>query len=572
MATDMNVNNASQNYYHPTPWDTAFEAMTLPDMLARTVAHDPAAPFLHFLGRTYSYGEIFEQANRFALGLVEMGVEKGDRVGLFLPNVPIYASAYYGAMMAGAVVVNFSPLYSVEELAWQVADSGTKVLVTVDAPELYATAEAVLNTSELDMLVVGEISEMLPWAAGFAMKLFKRKDIAKVPYGQYGESIRKWTDVLADWAWTDYLDGKRHNLPELDANEDLALLQYTGGTTGRPKGAMLGHSQLSINAQQVAAINPFGNPRAEVFMGALPFFHVFANTALLNHAVASGASIAMVPRFEAGQVLKTIQKHKATGFPGVPTMFQAMLDHPDLAKTDLSSLRVCISGGAPMPAQVHDRFEEVTGVRVVEGYGLTESSGVVSVNPYTGTRKKGTIGQLVAGTEIVLLDKENPEELAPEGEPGELAIHGPQVMRGYWNRPDAAANVFVTRGNTPYLRTGDVAVMDEDGFLKIVDRIKDMISVGGFKVFPSAVEDVILTHDAVKEALVIGVPDDYRGEVPRAYVTLEEGIEVGGDELKDWLNARIGKHERVDEVVIRDQLPKTMIGKLDRKALRAEVL
>ena len=307
-------------------------------------------------------------------------------------------------------------------------------------------------------------------------------------------------------------------------------------------------------------------------MGALPFFRVFANTALLNHAVAAGASIAMVPRFETAQVLKTIAKHKATGFPGVPTMFQAMLDHPDLAKTDLSSLKVCISGGAPMPAQVHERFEEVTGVRVVEGYGLTESSGVVSVNPYAGTRKKGTIGQLVAGTEIALLDKEDPDKLAPEGEPGELAVLGPQIMRGYWNRPDAAADTFVTRGNKQYLRTGDVAVMDEDGFLAIVDRIKDMISVGGFKVFPSVVEDVILEHEAVKEALVIGVPEEYRGEVPRAYITREAGHEVSAEELKDWLNARIGKHERVDQVVIRDELPKTMIGKLDRKALRAEVL
>ncbi|MEM7689172.1 MAG: long-chain fatty acid--CoA ligase [Pseudomonadota bacterium] len=559
----MNVNSGSHPYHHPTPWDTSFEPMALPDMLARTVAHDPGAPFLHFLGRTYSYGEIFEQANRFALGLKGMGIGKGDRVGLFLPNVPIYASAYYGAMMAGAVVVNFSPLYSVEELSWQVEDSGTKTLVTVDAPELYTTAAAVLESSQLETLVVGKISAMLPWLKGAAMKLFKRGDIADVAWGP---TIKDWADLQADWT-----SGAPYPA-SLDANEDLALLQYTGGTTGRPKGAMLGHSQLSVNAQQTAALNPFDNPREEVLMGALPFFHVFANTALLNHAVAAGASIAMVPRFETAQVLKTIAKHKATGFPGVPTMFQAMLDHPDLAKTNLSSLKVCISGGAPMPAQVHDRFEEVTGVRVVEGYGLTESSGVVSANPYAGTRKKGSIGQLVAGTEIVLLDKEDPSQLAPEGEPGELAISGPQIMRGYWNRPEAAADAFVTRGNTQYLRTGDVAVMDEDGFLQIVDRIKDMIAVGGFKVFPSVVEDAILKHEAVKEALVIGVPDDYRGEVPRAYIALEDAHSATGDELKDWLNTRIGKHERVDQVVIREDLPKTMVGKLDRKALRAEVL
>ena len=558
MPTDMNVNNAS--YHHPTPWDTEFELMSLPEMFRRTMAHDPSAPFLHFLGRTYSYREKYEEAQRFAAGLADMGIGKGDRVGLFLPNVPIYASAYYGAMMAGAVVVNFSPLYSVDELAWQVGDSGTRVLITLDVPELYETASEVLVESGLETLIVGRLSDMLPWIKGAALKLLKRDQIATVGYGP---RVRAWSDCTPAKPAPDVT---------INAAEDLALLQYTGGTTGRPKGAMLGHSQLVMNAQQVAAINPFGNPRAEVFMGALPFFHVFANTALLNHAVASGGSIAMVPRFETKQVLQTIAKYKATGFPGVPTMFQAMLDHPDLAKTDLSSLKVCISGGAPMPAPVHTRFEEVTGVRVVEGYGLTESAGVVSVNPYEGTRKKGTIGQLVAGTEIVLLDKEDPTKLAPEGEPGELAIHGPQNMRGYWNKPDIAGETFVERDGKKWLRTGDVAFMDEDGFLKIVDRIKDMIAVGGFKVFPSQVEDVILQHEAVKEALVIGVPDDYRGEAPRAFITLHDQTDIGADALRGWLNDRIGKHERVDKIVIRDELPKTIIGKLDRKALRAEVL
>jgi len=558
MATDMHVNNAA--YHHPTPWETTFEAMSLPDMLARTAGRDPARPFLHFLGRTYPYGEILDEAKRFAAGLAAMGIERGDRVGLFLPNVPIYASAYYGAMMVGAIVVNFSPLYTVEELAWQVGDSGTRALVTLDVPELYGTARDVLAASELETLVVGSLADMLPRFKGFAFRLLKRSQIASV---DWSDSIRRWSDCTPDTPFQPVA---------LDPHEDLALLQYTGGTTGRPKGAMLGHDQLSINAQQVAAINPFGDASAEVFMGALPFFHVFANTALLNHAVVTGASIAMVPRFETSQVLETMGKCRTTGFPGVPTMFQALLDHPDLAKTDLSSLKVCISGGAPMPAAVHTQFEEATGVRLVEGYGLTESSGVVSVNPYEGFRKKGTIGQLVAGTEILLLDKEDPTKLAPDGAPGELAIHGPQVMRGYWNRPETEAETFVTHGTKRYLRTGDVATMDEDGFLSIVDRIKDMIAVGGFKVFPSMVEDEILKHEAVKEALVIGVPEDYLGEVPRAYVTLKDAAGASAEELKDWLNHHVGKHERVDEVVIREELPRTIIGKLDRKALRAEVL
>lgn len=550
---------AAAAYHHPVPLETTFEAASLPALLERTLAMNPQAPFLHFLGRTYNYSHIHKQACAFAAGLQAIGIAKGDRVGLFLPNVPIYAAAYYGAMMAGAVVVNFSPLYSVEELSWQVADSGTRVLVTVDVPELYKTASKVLGGSALETLVVGSLADQLPWYKGIALKLLKRSQIADVAYGP---SVKSWAEMTPAGTFA----------PVEVTPQDLALLQYTGGTTGRPKGAMLGHDQLSVNAQQVAAINPFGNPTGEVFMGALPFFHVFANTALLNHAMVTGASIAMVPRFETKQVLETIQRYRCTGFPGVPTMFQAILDHPDLVKTDLSSLKVCISGGAPMPGPVHERFEATTGVRVCEGYGLTESSGVVSANPYDGTRKRGTIGQLVPGTQVVLLDKEDATKLAPEGVPGELAVHGPQVMRGYWNRPESDAETFVEIGGKRYLRTGDVARIDADGFLEIVDRIKDMIAVNGFKVFPSVVEDVILEHPAVKEALVIGVPDAARGEVPRAYVTLNEGVAASGEELASWLNARIGKHERVDQVVVRESLPKTMIGKLDRKTLRAEVL
>ncbi|MBT8427072.1 MAG: long-chain fatty acid--CoA ligase [Erythrobacter sp.] len=554
----MDVN--SYAYHHPTPWDAKFEPASLPDMLARTTARDPQAPFLHFLGRTYDYAAIHEEAKRFAAGLIAHGIVPGDRVGLFLPNVPIYASAYYGAMLAGAIVVNFSPLYTVDELAWQVADSGTRLLVTVDVPELYGTAAQVLDQSDLETLVVGSLAEMLPWYKKLALKTLGRSKVANVGWK---DDIRAFSAMLANPAHAEF--------PAIDVENGIALLQYTGGTTGRPKGAMLGHSQLSMNAQQVAGLNPFGTLEEEVFMGALPFFHVFANTALLNHAMVTGASIAMVPRFDAGQVLDTIQKYKTTGFPGVPTMFQALLDHPKMAKTDVTSIKVCISGGAPMPAPLHNKFEEVTGVRVVEGYGLTESSGVVSANPYTGVRKKGTIGQLVMGTEVIFLDKEDPTKLAAEGEPGELAVHGPQIMRGYWNRPETDADTFVTRDGKRYLRTGDVAVMDKDGFLEIVDRIKDMIAVGGFKVFPSQVEDVLLENEAVKEVLVIGQPHDYLGECPYAYVVLQPDAEASAEELKAWLNKRVGKHERVEKVILRDDLPKTMIGKLDRKALRAEV-
>ena len=548
--------------HHPVPWDTHFEALALPAMFARTAQASRDAPLLHFLGRTYPYRELLSDAQAFAHALRARGIAEGDRVGLFLPNVPSYVAAYYGAMMAGAVVVNFSPLYSVEELEQQVADSGTRLLVTVDVPELYATAEKVLHGSALETLLVSSLPQMLPTLKGLAMRVLARSKIAKVAYGP---SILPWRAFLES--------GERNTgeLPAIDP-QGLALLQYTGGTTGTPKGAMLTHANLSINAQQTAGLNPFGNPTGEVFLGALPFFHVFANTALLNHAVLTGASIAMVPRFEAGQVLQTIARYGATGFPGVPTMFQALLDHPDLAKTDFSTLKVCISGGAPLPGPLREQFEADTGVRLVEGYGLTESAGVVSANPYEGTRKPGTIGQVIMQTEVLLLDKEDPAVIAPDGEPGELALHGPQIMRGYWNRPEASKDIFVEHLGKTWLRTGDVATVDADGFLEIVDRIKDMIAVGGFKVFPSQVEDVLLEHEAVKEALVIGRPDAYHGEMPVAYVTLKAGHAATGEQLKQWLNARVGKHERADAVVIREDLPKTMIGKLDRKALRAEVL
>ena len=551
----MTVNSIAA-YHHPTPLDTRFEAMSLPAMFERTMRANPQAPFLHFLGRTYSYQQIFAYAQRFAVGLQAIGIAKGDRVGLFLPNVPIYAAAYYGAMMAGAVVVNFSPLYSVEELSWQVGDSGTRVLVTVDVPELTKTATKVLASSALETLVVGRLADMLPWYKGLALKLLKRAQIADVVYGP---SIRSWADMTPARALT----------PVEVTPADLALLQYTGGTTGRPKGAMLGHDQLSVNAQQVAALNPFGNPTAEVFMGALPFFHVFANTALLNHAMVTGASIAMVPRFETKQVLETIQKYRCTGFPGVPTMFQAMLDHPDLAKTDLSSLKVCISGGAPMPGPVHQRFEDITGVRICEGYGLTESSGVVSANPYDGTRKRGTIGQLVPGTEVILLDKEHPERLAPDGEPGELAVHGPQVMRGYWQQPQETQRVL----KDGWLYTGDVAVMDADGYFRIVDRKKDLVLVSGFNVYPNEVEDALAQMDAVLEAAVVGVPDPVTGEAVRAYIV--RNPEVPGELTREAVIAHcktcLTDYKIPKSIVFRDELPKTPVGKILRKDLKVEV-
>lgn len=559
---DMTTRNWQSHYLHPTKWDQHFAPLAMHDMFFQSAERMGKAALADFMGRKYSYAEMAESVRRVAKGLQDKGIGKGDHIGLFLPNVPHYIAAYYGALAAGATVVNFSPLYSVDELAHQVADSGTSILFTVSAAALLPTAIKVLDKSSLKELVVGSVAEALPRAKSWAYRLFKRKDIAAIPAD---DRITSYADLTAN--------GGDYAVQPCDPEKDIAQLQYTGGTTGVPKGAMLSHQNITANARQINMLDPHSrinqpdNPAEDRILGVLPFFHVFANATVLNRTIFNGGEIVMLPRFEAKAALAAVNRTHVTSLPGVPTMYQALLDCPDIAKTNFTSLRACISGGAPLAAELKARFEERSGAVVIEGYGLTESSGVVSCNPYEGLNKLGSIGQPIPGTDVKLLDKEDPTKPAPPGEPGELVFAGPQVMCGYWKRPDADAEVFVGK----YLRTGDVATIDEDGFIHIVDRLKDMIAVGGFKVFPSQVEDVLYKHPAVKEALVIGVPDAYHGEMPRAFVTLQDGATEDGAALMAWLNPQLGKHERVQAVVVREALPKTMIGKLDRKALRAEI-
>ncbi len=544
------------HYIHPNPWDVDFAPLTVPAMLDQGVAKNPKAPVADFMGARISYAQLGRWVDRFAAALQGMGVAKGDRVGLFLPNVPDYLIAYYGALKIGAIIVNMSPLYTVEELAEQLADSGTRIIVTVDVPMLYKNGYALLRQCVIDKMIVGSLSGWLPPIKRALFCTFKRTEIAIVPANE--PNIVRLMPMLNGAP-------SQPTPVEIDAEHDIALIQYTGGTTGTPKGAMLTHQNLTANARQVDSIDP----KIEVgdrIVGALPFFHVFANTCVLNRTILAGGMIAMLPRFEAGAVLKTIGRVKATALPGVPTMYQALLDHPDLSKTDFASLRFCISGGAPLPAEVKARFEAATGATVIEGYGLTESSGVLTSNPYIGHNKSGTIGQPLPGTRVRLVDREDPTKPAPEGEPGEIVFSGPQAMQGYWGKPETGNDNFSDGG----VRTGDVGLIDEDGYVRIVDRLKDMIAVGGFKVFPSTIEKRLYTNDAVKEALVIGIPDRYSGEKPKAFVTLNEGADISGDELTAWLNPQLGKHERVVAVEVRDSLPKTLVGKLSRKELVAE--
>jgi long-chain acyl-CoA synthetase len=541
------------DYVHPGRWERDFAPMTLPQMFDASIAKYKAAPLTDFMGARQTYAEIGAMAEAFAAGLQVLGIMKGDRIGLFLPNVPDYLVAYYGALKAGAIIVNMSPLYSLAELTHQIADSGARTIVTCDAPQLMQTANALLGEDAVDRVIMGSVSGWLSPLKRMLFRTFRKSDIAQLP-----DDAR-----VIPMRWMLGTNAKRAPV-DIDAG-DVALIQYTGGTTGVPKGAMLTHGAMTANARQVHAIDPASGGDDRI-VGVLPFFHVFANTCVLNRTVLAGGMIAMLPRFEAGLTLKTIARVKATALPGVPTMYQALLDHPKMSATSFKSLRVCISGGAPLAASVKTKFERATGSRVVEGYGLTESAGVLACNPYDGINKTGSIGQPIPGTLIRLVDREDPSRPAPEGEPGELVFEGPQAMKGYWGKPEADADSFADGA----VRTGDVATIDRDGYIRIVDRLKDMIAVSGFKVFPSSIENILYTHKAVKEALVIGVPDARSGEAPKAFVTLVDGAIEDGAALKEWLNPQLGKHERVAEVEVRLNLPKTLVGKLSRKELVAE--
>lgn len=544
----------SKNYDHPTRWSQPFMARRLPEILFVQARRRPDARFLHFMGRDFTYGEIAEQVERMAGALRERGVGPDCQVGLFLPNCPQYVIAYYAIMHAGGTVVNFSPLYSAEELAWQVEDSGTRLMVTLDVEALYPLIDEVRGQSCLETLIVGTIPDVLPPLKAAAYRLLKRSERAEVSYDERTLRFSDMTDA-----------GKIMAPARGKPEETTALIQYTGGTTGRPKGAILTHANLSINAAQVQSLD--GDPKGNgSILGALPLFHVFANTCVLNRTVIDGGWIVLLPKFEVKAALKAIDEHDISSVPGVPTMYQAILDHPKVDDYDLSTIDICISGGAPMPKELRDAFIAKTGAKLIEGYGLTESSGVVSCNPYESGGKAGSIGQPLPSTNIVIVDQDDPQKILPQGEKGEITVDGPQILKRYHNRPEANETTFVDGR----LRTGDVGYIDEDGYVFIVDRMKDLILVGGFNVYPSAIERVLYTHEAVREAVVIGIPDSRLGEKPKAFVTLKEGARASGEELRSFAEGHLGKHERLAAVEIRDELPKTMIGKLSRKELVAD--
>ncbi|VAV87650.1 Long-chain-fatty-acid--CoA ligase [hydrothermal vent metagenome] len=537
-------------------WDQKFTAKPLYALVEDTAAEFPDLIAYDFMGKTLSYRDLLAQVNHMAKGLQELGVKKGRHVGIFMPNCTQFAVAYFGILKAGGTVVNYSPLYSEHELIQQVEDSETDIMITLDLAALYPTMHKVAQQSRLKHLVVDQFASGLPFPKNILFKLFKSNAIAKVVKD---DCYVKYAGLLQN-------DGQPTPV-DIDPVEDVAIIQYTGGTTGIPKGAMLTHANIYINVLQVESWAIDVERGQEIIIGCLPFFHVFAMTVVMDLSIFVGAKVVIQPKFELEGVIKMMKKEKPTLFAGVPAMFTALANHPLFPDVGMDNVKVCMSGGAPLPVELGRTYRKVMNVNVSEGYGLTETSPVCVSNPYDRDTRKGSIGLPIPDTEVIIVDRQDPSKRMPLGESGEICIRGPQVMKGYWKRPDATAEVMVGG----MLRTGDVGYMDEEGFTYIIDRSKDLILVGGFNVYPRVVEEVFYQHPAVHEVTVIGIPDDYLGERPKAFVTLKNPDDsLTEAELMSFVRERLGKHERPKEIEFRAELPKTMVGKLSKKELVAE--
>jgi long-chain acyl-CoA synthetase len=536
-------------------WQARFADEPVHHLLDEAARRFADRPCLDFLGKRYSYAEVGALARRAAKGFAALGVGKGTRVGLMLPNCPYYIVAYYAVLAAGGTVVNFNPLYAPPEIRHLVEDSGVEVMLTLDLKAHYALLAPLLGRFELRKLVLCPMADILPQPQSLLYRLLKRGEIARAPHD----------DAHLTFAQLTANDGEM-TPAAIDPGRDLAVLQYTGGTTGVPKGAMLTHRNLVANARQCLAWFPDMEPGRERILAVLPFFHVFAMTVAMNFGIAAGAEIILLPRFEIKSLLAAIKRKRPTTMPGVPTLFTAIYADPAAARIDLTSIKSCISGGAPLPLEVKHKFEAATGCTVVEGYGLSETSPVVACNPLRGVNKPGSVGLPVPGTIIEIASVEDPGRLVPQGERGEVVVRGPQVMAGYWRKPEATSDVL-SEGR---LRTGDVGYLDEEGYLFLVDRIKDIIIAGGYKIYPRNVEEAIYQHPKVAECIVLSVADPYRGQTVKAYVALVAGASLDEAELRAFLKDKLSPIEMPKLFEFRASLPKTLIGKPSKKALMEE--
>lgn len=527
-----------------------------------------------FYGTKLTYRALDDAATRFAAALAERGLAKGDRVSLFLPNCPQLVIAYYGTLRAGGLAVSTSPLYSTRELEHQLNDSAAETIVVLS--KLYPLVKEVAPRTGLKRIIVTNIKEYFPPILRLLFTLFKEKSQGHRPAVERKPETEWFSELLASAS---------ANPPATTISpDDPALLQYTGGTTGLAKGAILTHRNLVVNTIQTGAwlvkptVSPVNRPapssvqeardEVEVFFGAIPFFHIYGMTVVMNLCISLGHTMVLVPQFKTQEVLDTIVKYRPTLFPGVPTMYVAIINYPDVGRYDLHSIKACLSGAAPLPLEVANRFEALTGARLVEGYGLTEASPVTHANPIFGARKAGTIGLPLPDTDARIVDLETGERTLPPGEIGEVAVKGPQVMAGYWNQPGETAMVL----RNGWLYTGDIGYMDEEGYFTIVDRKKEMIIAGGFNVYPREVEEPLYEHPGIKEAVAVGLPDPYRGETVKVYIVLKDGERATEQEIIDFCRQRMAKHKVPTLVEFRAELPKTLVGKVLRRALREEEL
>ena len=536
-------------------WCEAFRPRPVHEYLEDTVREFGDRPAADFLGKTWTYRDYGQMVDSLATGLQAMGVKPGVQVGLCLPNTPYYTVFYFAILKVGGTVVNFNPLYVERELAFQARDADVRIMVTMDLKQIYDKVEAIRQEKVLDKIIVCPMAAILPQPKKILFSLFKRKEVAAIP--QDAAHVRYEELVSAP--------GQARPV-EIDPTTAVAVLQYTGGTTGVPKGAMLTHANLAANLEQMRCVFEKADRGKEKMLCVLPFFHVFAMTVAQNLAVILGAEMILQPRFELKALLDCVKRKRATLFPGVPTLFTAINNSPMTEKYDLTSVRLCLSGGAPLPVEVKANFEKLTGCILVEGYGLTEASPVCAVNPLDQTSVPGSIGRLVPGTSARFRDLEDPSKEAAPGEKGELCLKGPQVMLGYWKRPDDTEQTI----ENGYLHTGDVGYQDENGFIYLVDRIKDLIICSGYNVYPRVIEEAVYQHEAVAECIVIAIPDPYRGQTPKAFVKLKDDASLTAEDLREFLKDHLSTIELPREIEFRSELPKTMVGKLSKKELVEE--
>jgi long-chain acyl-CoA synthetase len=524
---------------------------------------------IEYFGTKLSYLQLNSLVDRFARALVQLRLQRGDRVSICLPNIPQFPVAFFGVLRAGGVAVPTNPLYTAPELEHQLRDSGAVMAITLD--QFYPLLASIRANTPVKQVIVASPADYLPPLLATLYRLKESRERRGKPHLdaktiENDPTLHTFRELI----------GQTHNrrgfevfaLPEPADTNDLAVLQYTGGTTGVSKGAMLTHRNLLANALQTSAWNEQEPGTKHTTLCIAPFFHVYGLTVGMNLSIYNGWRLVLLPRFTLRDTFRAIEKYKPDMFPGVPTLYLALAREAEKHKHDLSSVAVCISGSAPLPLEVQRRFEKVSSAKVVEGYGLSEASPVTHCNPVFGDRRIGTIGLPLPETDSAII---NPDtwEFLPAGEQGEIVVRGPQVMAGYWQRPDETANVL----RDGWLRTGDIGFMNEDGYFTIVDRAKDIIIAGGLKIFPRDVEEVLYQHPKVLEAAAVGVPDEYRGETVRAYVVLKPGEHLTADELMAFCKERLAPYKVPKQVEFRDSLPKSQpIGKILRRALRDEYI